>query len=69
VYFVHSFYVVPAESGLTATSTEYGGTFTSAVFRDNVFATQYHPEKSQAIGLRILGNFGRVVEAAGGGRK
>ena len=61
VYFVHSYYVVPAEPSLTATSTDYGGEFTSAIARDNVFATQYHPEKSQAVGLKILENFGAVV--------
>jgi glutamine amidotransferase len=63
VYFVHSYYVVPADPSLAATSTEYGVEFTSAVYRDNVFATQYHPEKSQAVGLQILENFGRVVAA------
>ncbi len=62
VYFVHSYYVVPADPSLTATSTEYGVEFTSAIARDNVFATQYHPEKSQAVGLKILENFGRIVE-------
>jgi glutamine amidotransferase len=61
VYFVHSYYVVPADPSLAATSTEYGGEFTSAIAKDNVFATQYHPEKSQAVGLKILENFGRVV--------
>ena len=61
VYFVHSYYVVPAEASLTATTTEYGVAFTSAIARGNIFATQYHPEKSQAVGLRILENFGRVV--------
>ena len=61
VYFVHSYYVVPTDRSLTATSTEYGGEFTSAIYRDNVFATQYHPEKSQKIGLKILENFGRIV--------
>ena len=61
VYFVHSYYVVPADPSLTATSTEYGVEFTSAIVRDNVFATQYHPEKSQAVGLKILENFGRLV--------
>ncbi len=64
-YFVHSYYVVPGVADLTATSTEYGGTFTSAVYCDNVFATQYHPEKSQTVGLRILANFGRLVESGG----
>ncbi len=64
VYFVHSYYVVPADPSLTATSTEYGVEFASAVARDNVFAAQYHPEKSQTVGLKILENFGRVVERA-----
>jgi len=63
VYFVHSYYVVPADPALTATSTVYGVEFASAVARDNVFATQYHPEKSQAVGLKILENFGRLVTA------
>lgn len=63
VYFVHSFYVEPAQADLTATSTDYGAEFTSAVYRGNVFATQYHPEKSQAVGLRILENFGKLVQA------
>lgn len=61
VYFVHSYYVDPADASLTATSTEYGIEFTSAVAKGNVFATQYHPEKSQAVGLRILENFGKLV--------
>jgi glutamine amidotransferase len=62
VYFVHSYYVAPTDAALTATVTEYGVPFTSAIARDNIFATQYHPEKSQAVGLKILENFGRVVE-------
>jgi glutamine amidotransferase len=61
VYFVHSYYVVPADPSLTATTTEYGIEFTSAIARDNVFAAQYHPEKSQTVGLKILANFGRIV--------
>ena len=61
VYFVHSYYVVPADPTLTATSTDYGREFTSAIARDNVFATQYHPEKSQKLGLRILENFGHIA--------
>lgn len=60
VYFVHSYYVEPADASLTATNTEYGVEFTSAIARDNVFATQYHPEKSQAVGLKILENFARL---------
>jgi glutamine amidotransferase len=57
VYFVHSYYVVPKDPGLIATETDYPGPFTSAIWHDNVFATQFHPEKSQRIGLGILHNF------------
>lgn len=57
VYFVHSYYVVPDDDAVIATSTEYGVPFTSSIWRDNLFATQFHPEKSQAQGLRILANF------------
>lgn len=56
-YFVHSYYVVPTEADITAATTDYGYTFTSAVWKDNVFATQFHPEKSQSVGLKILENF------------
>jgi imidazole glycerol-phosphate synthase subunit HisH len=62
VYFVHSYYVVPADASLAATTTDYGSEFTSAIAKDNVFATQYHPEKSQAVGLKILENFGHLVQ-------
>ena len=65
VYFVHSYYVVPADPDLTATTTDYGIEFTSAIARDNVFATQYHPEKSQSVGLKILENFGGIVSRSG----
>ena len=57
VYFVHSYYVVPQDPAVIATETDYGGPFCSMIWRDNVFATQFHPEKSQADGLRILKNF------------
>src|SRR5262245_12062147 len=61
-YFVHSYYPVPADPEIVATTTDYGETeFASSVWWRNVFATQFHPEKSQAIGLRILANFGRLV--------
>jgi glutamine amidotransferase len=63
VYFVHSYYVVPADPALTATSTDYGVTFASAIARDNVFASQYHPEKSQTVGQVILRNFAALVAA------
>ena len=63
VYFVHSFYVVPEDSALVATTTEYGGSFVSSIATENLFACQFHPEKSQELGLRILRNFGEFVAA------
>ncbi len=57
VYFVHSYYVVPDDPAITVASTSYGVEFTAAIAKDNVFACQFHPEKSQGIGLRILENF------------
>ena len=57
-YFVHSYYVVPEDTGVIATTTDYGVEFVSSVWRDNVFAVQFHPEKSQALGLSILKRFG-----------
>lgn len=63
VYFVHSFYVVPEQSSLIATTTDYGQSFVSSIATDRLFACQFHPEKSQELGLRILANFGRFVEA------
>lgn len=56
-YFVHSYYVVPDNPEHTVGETDYGATFTSAVARENVFATQFHPEKSAAAGLRVYRNF------------
>jgi glutamine amidotransferase len=56
-YFVHSFYVVPDDASETAGEAEYGIRFSCAVSRDSVFAVQFHPEKSQKIGLRVLENF------------
>lgn len=58
-YFVHSYYVVPDEAGLSAGTTRYGIPFTSAVARDNIFAVQFHPEKSARDGLQLLANFMR----------
>jgi len=58
-YFVHSYYVETAEPDLVAGTTEYPFEFTCAVARDNVFATQFHPEKSDAAGLKLLANFTR----------
>ena len=57
VYFVHSFYPQPEDNSIAATRTTYGVDFISAVWRENVFATQFHPEKSQKVGLKILENF------------
>ena len=57
VYFVHSYYVKPDDEQVIATTTDYGIEFCSSVWRDNIVATQFHPEKSQAIGLQILKNF------------
>src|SRR6266705_6147138 len=57
VYFVHSFFPQPVDNSIVATRTEYGETFASSVWRDNIFATQFHPEKSQTVGLRLLKNF------------
>ena len=57
VYFVHSYYVVPKDSSVVAARTEYGERFASAIATDNIWATQFHPEKSQRVGLRMLENF------------
>ncbi len=56
-YFVHSYYVTPAEEGLIAATTRYGHTFASAVAKENIFAVQFHPEKSQRAGLELYANF------------
>jgi glutamine amidotransferase len=60
VYFVHSYYVDPVDPAVVASTTDYGLTFCSSIWRDNVMATQFHPEKSQQVGLRILENFGKL---------
>jgi imidazole glycerol-phosphate synthase subunit HisH len=57
VYFVHSYYVVPEEAEVTAATTDYGIDFVSAIVKDNIYGLQFHPEKSQAVGLKILNNF------------
>ena len=56
-YFVHSFFPKPTDESIVATRTIYGESFASAAWRDNVFATQFHPEKSQKVGLKMLENF------------
>jgi imidazole glycerol-phosphate synthase subunit HisH len=57
VYFVHGYHVVPGDESVIATTTDYGGEFVSSIWRDNLMATQFHPEKSQKVGLQILANF------------
>ena len=57
VYFVHSYYVKPDNDDVIATTTDYSFEFCSSVWKDNIIATQFHPEKSQDVGLRILKNF------------
>jgi glutamine amidotransferase len=58
-YFVHSYYPAPSERALSAATCVYGAPFTCAVARDNIFAVQFHPEKSQSAGLQLLSNFVR----------
>jgi glutamine amidotransferase len=58
-YFVHSYYPAPSERSVGAASCVYGAPFTCAIARDNIFAVQFHPEKSQAAGLQLLSNFVR----------
>jgi len=62
LYFVHSYYVTPADMSVVATTTTYGTSFVSSIATDHLFACQFHPEKSQKIGLRILENFARFAE-------
>ena len=59
VYFVHSFHCVPDDESIVAATTDYGRPFVSSIWKDNVLATQFHPEKSQKVGLQILANFAR----------
>ena len=64
-YFVHSYYAAPGESGDVLAKTDYGFEFASVVGRGRIFGAQFHPEKSQDVGLRLLGNFaGMVAEAS-----
>ena len=63
LYFVHSFAPAPADPALTVATTEYGGTVCAAVARDQLWATQFHPEKSGATGMALLANFVRACEA------
>ncbi|SPQ00519.1 Imidazole glycerol phosphate synthase subunit HisH [Candidatus Sulfobium mesophilum] len=61
-YFVHSYYVVPDDKEIVSGTSDYGLTFTSMIWKDNVFATQFHPEKSQSLGLKVLSGFGEFVK-------
>ncbi len=61
-YFVHSYYVAPEEKGVVAGVTDYGVEFTSMVIYENIFATQFHPEKSQKMGLKLLKNFIQLIQ-------
>lgn len=60
-YFVHSYYVMPEDPEVVATTTHYGIEFVSSVWKDNIFACQFHPEKSQKLGLMILKEFGKLI--------
>ncbi|MGM0369435.1 MAG: imidazole glycerol phosphate synthase subunit HisH [Bacillota bacterium] len=62
-YFVHSYYVVPEDESVIATTTNYGQEFVSSIAKDNIYAVQFHPEKSSKQGLKILNNFGELVES------
>lgn len=62
VYFVHSYYCAPNDNSLTCGTTEYGVEFCSMLWAGNVFATQFHPEKSQAVGLKMLENFVKLAK-------
>jgi imidazole glycerol-phosphate synthase subunit HisH len=64
LYFVHSYYCSPENKGIVATTTPYGGEFVSSVQKDNIFACQFHPEKSQRVGLKLLQNFVNLSERA-----
>lgn len=61
VYFVHSYYCAPRDASITAATTDYGVDFASVVERGNIFGVQFHPEKSQAVGLKMLENFAEIV--------
>ena len=62
VYFVHSFYPEPLDQSIVATRTTYGRSFASSVWKDNIFGTQFHPEKSQTVGLQVLSNFAALAK-------
>ncbi len=61
-YFVHSFFPEPEDSSIVVSRTDHGVKFASAIWKDNVYATQFHPEKSQAVGLQLLRNFVEIAK-------
>ncbi len=63
VYFVHSYYVAPKDESTILTTTDYGINFASSVCQENIFGTQFHPEKSGKTGLQILRNFANIVHS------
>lgn len=67
VYFVHGYHVIPEDASIIATTTDYGGDFVSSIRRGNLMAVQFHPEKSQAVGLKMLANFAFSALAANHG--
>ena len=64
VYFCHSYFVNPKDAESAAATTDYGAEFVSAIAVDNIYGVQFHPEKSQAVGLKILGNFNSLSPSA-----
>ncbi|MDD3585857.1 MAG: imidazole glycerol phosphate synthase subunit HisH [Thermoguttaceae bacterium] len=69
VYFVHSYYAQPEDEAVVAAWTDYGRPFCSAVTQNNIYGTQFHPEKSQSVGLTILKNFSQIQTAVSGERQ
>jgi len=69
VYFVHSYYPSPEDESVVAARTDYGVKFAAAVWRDHIFATQFHPEKSQKVGLQLLSNFVGLCEGGLGSNR
>lgn len=69
VYFIHSYHAVPVDPELVAATVEYGGQVAAVVGRRNVWATQFHPEKSGGVGIRMLANFARWAAGAGAARR
>jgi glutamine amidotransferase len=64
-YFVHGYYADPSDPGITLGVADYGGDFAAIVAKDNIQATQFHPEKSADMGLRVYANFGRIAASSG----